>query len=119
MLTKSNSVNLNVKKKNERCFDFLKLTELVNSIPKSMNFLTQYEDLSRKLNAKRDVIVRVYILDLEELANRDDLLEGQNGMSDPYIKIFLENDDPENKPQGDEKDYQENKRNAKWAKYYE
>ena len=34
-------------------------------------------------------------------------------------KIFLENDDPENKPQGDEKDYQENKRNAKWAKYYE
>jgi hypothetical protein len=84
-----------------------------------MNFLTDFEDLSRKLTAKIDVIVRVYILDLEELANRDEFIEGVNGESDPYIKIYLENDDPENKPQGDEKDHVENVKNTKWSKYYE
>ena len=85
------SSNLHIKHKNQRCFDFPRLQELVNIIPKKMNFLTEHEDLTRKLIAKRDVIVRVYILELEELANRDSVMEGENGMSDPYVKIYLEN----------------------------
>jgi len=113
------SSSLQVKHSNERCFDFPKLQELVFSIPQKMNFLTEHEDLTRKLIAKRDVIVRVYILDLEELANRDNFVEGENGMSDPYVTVYLENDDKDNKPQGDEKDYKENVRDVRWAKHYE
>lgn len=103
----------------ERCFDYPRLQELVECIPKQMDFLTQHENLLKKLKAKRDVIVRIYILDLEQIANRDDFVEGVNGMSDPYVRVYLENDDKDNKPQGEEKDYKENVRDCKWAKHYE
>ena len=84
-----------------------------------MNFLTEHEDLSRKLTAKKDVIVRVYILKLEELANRDTFVEGDNGQSDPYLKVYLANDDKDNIVLGDEKDYKTDVRDCIWAKHYE
>lgn len=84
-----------------------------------MNFLTEHEDLAKKLIAKRDVVVRVYILELEELANRDDFVEGVNGKSDPYVKVYLENDDPDNVVYADEKDHKEDVLDCKWAKHYE
>jgi hypothetical protein len=111
------------KKENENIsneiFDFEKLNELVSTIPKSMEFLTQYEDLSNKLTLRRDVVVRVYILRLEEIANRDEIDEGDNGQSDPFVKVYLENDDEGNLVLGSEKDYKENVRNCAWAKHYE
>lgn len=84
-----------------------------------MSFLTEHEDLARKLIAKRDVIVRVYILDLEEIANRDDFVEGENGMSDPYVKVYLENDDKDRVIYNEEDKHIENVRDCKWAKHYE
>lgn len=96
-----------------------KLKELVCKIPEGMKFLTEYEDLANKLVAERTVLVRVYILRLEQIANRDDFAEGENGQSDPFVKVYLENDDPDNVVLGDEKDYIENVRDCSWAKYYE
>ena len=84
-----------------------------------MNFLTEYDDLSNKLIQEKDVIVRVYILRLEQIANRDDFVEGVDGASDPFIKIYLENDHPDNVVQGKESDYHENEKDCDWAKHYE
>ena len=100
-------------------FDTEKLKEYVSKIPKEMKFLTEFDDLSNKLFAQKDVIIRVYILKLTELANRDDFVEGTDGKSDPFIKIYLENDYPDNEVQGKDSDYIEDVSDTWWAKSYE
>ena len=102
-----------------KMFDFEKLKDLVCMIPKSMKFLTEFDDLSNKLISRREIVVRVYILRLEQIANRDDFVEGVDGQSDPFVKLYLANDDKDNKILGSEKDYIENVRDCAWAKYYE
>ena len=75
-----------------------------------MKNLNIYEDLQKKLITKKDIIVRLYILELNELAKRDTFSE-----SDPYIKIYINDKEVIN-----ERDkYQEDQKNCKWYKYYD
>lgn len=48
------------------------------------NHLNKYEELSKKLLAPQEVLVRLYLLDLTKLAEKDTL-----SASDPYVKIIL------------------------------
>ena len=75
-----------------------------------MKNLNIYENLQKKLITKKNIIVRLYILELNELAKRDAFSE-----SDPYIKIYLNDKEVIN-----ERDkYQEDQKNCKWYKYYD
>ena len=72
--------------------------------------LNKYEQLRTKILSKRTVIVRVYVLELNNLAKKDLLSE-----SDPYIKLFLNGKEYVN-----EKDnHQDDQRNCKWYKHYD
>jgi hypothetical protein len=51
---------------------------------KEFKNLTRHKDISKELLIKRDMIVRLYILELRDLSKRD-----INSESDPYLKIFL------------------------------
>ena len=76
----------------------------------TMKNLNQYEKLRKKLITKESIIIRVYILELNELAKKDLLSE-----SDPYIKILVNGKEMIN-----EKDnYKEDQKNCKWYKYYD
>ena len=72
--------------------------------------LNKYEQLRTKILSKRTVIVRVYVLELNNLAKKDLLSE-----SDPYIKLFLNGKEIIN-----EKDnHQDDQKNCKWYKHYD
>ena len=53
-------------------------------LPPELTFLTAFDDLGKNVLVKRNVIVRVYALELNNLARWDTFSE-----SDPYVKIFL------------------------------
>ena len=70
----------------------------------------KYNDLRQKILNKKDVIIRVYVLELNELAKKDLLSE-----SDPYIKIYLNDKLMVN----EKKNHQNDMKNCKWYKYYD
>ena len=72
--------------------------------------LNKYENLQKQLIMKQKIIVRVYILEMLNLARRDLLSD-----SDPYIKILLNDKEVINERQN----YQEDQKDCKWFKYYD
>ena len=84
--------------------------EFGGKIPKELSFLNEFDDISRKLLIKRNVIIRIYILTLNHLAKKDTFSE-----SDPYIVIKLGNEIKVN----EKNNYQENKTDCNWYKYYD
>ena len=75
-----------------------------------MKNLNIYEKLQKKLITKNEIVVRLYILELNQLARRDAFSD-----SDPYIKIYLNDKEVIN----ERKNYQEDKKDCKWYKYYD
>ena len=92
-------------------------TKLINNYKKDnpeilneLKNITKYEKLTKAILIKQEVIIRLYILQLRDLPNKDIGSE-----SDPYIKIYLGSQLKIN-----EKDnYIENSNNADWYKYYD
>ena len=85
------------------------MSKVTNSKLSIKNY-NKYSDLRDKLLNKKNVIIRVYILELNELAKKDLLSE-----SDPYIKLYINN-----KLVVDEKkNHQNDAKNCKWYKYYD
>ena len=81
-----------------------------NSIPTELNFLDDFDNISKNILITHNVIVRIYILELNNLPQKDIYSE-----SDPYIKILLGN-----KVEIDEKEnYKKDAKNCKWYKYYD
>ena len=70
----------------------------------------KYEKLTKSILIKHQVIIRVYILELSDLARKDLTSE-----SDPYIKIYL----GEKKYFDEQKNYLNNTQNGQWYKHYD
>ena len=66
-----------------------------------MKNLNKYETLQKKLLSKSNIVVRVYVLELNELAKKDAFSD-----SDPYIKILVNDKEVIN----ERKNYQEDKK---------
>ena len=79
-------------------------------LPPDLKFLTAFDDLGKNILVKRRVIVRVYILELNNLAKKDAFSD-----SDPYIKILLGDKELVNEKKRAFKDC----RNCKWYQYYD
>ena len=96
--------------KYEKVIEKSKENSLITQTPISLKNYNKYHDLREKLLNKKNVIIRVYILELNELAKKDLLSE-----SDPYIKLYLNG-----KLVFDEKkNHQNEQKNCKWYKYYD
>ena len=80
--------------------------------PITTNFknFDKYEELRKRILVKRTVIVRIYILELLNLAKKDLFSE-----SDPYLILSLNNKDIVN----ERKNHQDDMKNCKWYKYYD
>ena len=72
--------------------------------------LTKYEKLTKAILIKKEVIIRLYILQLRNLPNKDIGSE-----SDPYIKIYLGSTLKIN----EQKNHINDTNNADWNKYYD
>ena len=70
----------------------------------------KYEKLTKSILIKHQVIIRVYILELSDLARKD-----LTSDSDPYIKIYL----GEKKYFDEQKNYLNNTQNGQWYQYYD
>ena len=102
-------------------FDFNDMNSLVSFLPEKCKFLIEHETLSKSILIKKEVIVRIYVIALEKLANRDEgILESKDqGISDPYVRIYLNNDDKDNVVHGSEGEHLENQKDVLWCKHYE
>ena len=80
------------------------------SLVQQLKNLNKYETLTRNILVKNSVVIRVYILELNDLAKKDKFSE-----SDPYIKIYIGEDCKVN----EQKNYQDDVKNCKWYKYYD
>jgi len=79
-------------------------------LPEELTFLNAFDDFCKSVLVKRNVIVRIYILELNKLERKDTFSE-----SDPYIKILLGD-----KVLVDEKKkYIKNTKDCKWYQYYD
>ena len=87
----------------------IKKSQASGRIGKMVN-LNKYEKLRKRLINKKSIIIRVYVLELRDLAKKDLLSE-----SDPYIKILLNDKEVIN----ERKNYQEDKKDCKWYKHYD
>ena len=67
----------------------------------------KYETLKKRILAKQNVIVRIYLLELLNFAKKDLFSE-----SDPYVIISLNNENIINK----RKNHQDDMKNGKWYK---
>ena len=81
-----------------------------DGLPSDLTFLTAFDDVGKEVLVKRSVIVRVYILELNNLARRDTFSD-----SDPYVKILL----GEKELVNDKKRYQKDKKDCRWYQYYD
>ena len=100
----------NLLEKYEKTIEKSKENSKITQTPLSLKNYNKYNDLREKLLNKKDVIIRVYVLELNELAKKDLLSE-----SDPYIKIYLNDKLVEN----EKKNHQNDVKNCKWYKYYD
>ena len=80
------------------------------TLPPELSFLTAFDDYCKQVLVKRSVVVRLYILELNNLSARDTLSE-----SDPYIKILL----GEKELVNEKKNYISDQKNCKWYKHYD
>jgi hypothetical protein len=96
--------------KYEKAIEKSKENSKITQTPLSLKNYNKYNDLKQKLLNKKDVIIRVYVLELNELAKKDLLSE-----SDPYIKIYLNDKLMVN----EKKNHQNDAKNCKWYKYYD
>ena len=88
-----------------------KIKEEYNGIlPPDLTFLTAFDDYAKDVLVKRSVIVRLYILELNNLSKRDTFSE-----SDPYIKILLGDKELVN----EKKKHFKDTKNCKWYQYYD
>ena len=94
----------------EQTIEKSKENSKITQTPLSLKNYNKYHDLREKLLNKKDVIIRVYILELNELAKKDLLSE-----SDPYVKIYLN----DKLVIDEKKNHQEDQKNCKWYKYYD
>ena len=79
-------------------------------LPPELLFLTAFDDFGKSVLVKKTIIVRVYVLELNNLAKRDSFSE-----SDPYIKILL----GEKVLVDERKKHFNNAKNCKWYQYYD
>ena len=96
--------------KYEKTIEKSKENSLITQTPISLKNYNKYNDLREKLLNKKDVIIRLYLLELNELAKKDLLSE-----SDPYVKIYLNGKLVIN----EKKNHQNDQKNCKWYKYYD
>ena len=97
-------------KEYEQTIEKSKENSKITQTPLSLKNYNKYYDLREKLLNKKEVIIRVYVLELNELAKKDLLSE-----SDPYIKIYLNDKCIIN----EKKNHQNDAKNCKWYKYYD
>ena len=81
-----------------------------DGLPSDLTFLTAFDDIGKEVLIKRSVIIRIYILELNNLASRDTFSD-----SDPYIKILL----GEKELVNEKKKYKKDKKDCKWYQYYD
>ena len=79
-------------------------------IPRELHYLTHFDELSKNILTTRSVIVRVYLLELNNLAKRDAFSE-----SDPYVIIRVSGVEKVN----EHAHYMDEQRNCKWYKCYD
>ena len=79
-------------------------------IIKELKNIEKYEKLTKNILVKREVIIRVYILELRDLPAKDLLSD-----SDPYIKIYFGGE----KKFDEQDNHQNDIKNVKWYKYYD
>jgi hypothetical protein len=66
--------------------DFKDFIKKLDSKAGNFNHLNKYDELSKKLLVSKEVMVRLYLIDLMNLAEKDSFSK-----SDPYVKIILGN----------------------------
>ena len=86
------------------------LKQYNNKLPEELEFVTAFEEMNKLILVKTTVIVRLYILQLLNLATRDLLSD-----SDPYVKILLGDKVLVN----EKKKYANDKKNCNWYQYYD
>ena len=79
-------------------------------IIKELKNIEKYENLTKSILIKHEVIIRIYILELRDLPKKDLLSD-----SDPYIKIFF----GDKKKFDEQKSHKKDEKNTKWYKYYD
>jgi hypothetical protein len=100
----------NLLKKYEKAIEDAKNRAKVTKTEIHMKNYNKYNELRKNILNKKEVIIRVYILEMNELAKKDLFSE-----SDPYVKLYLNNKLVIN----EKKNYQEDQKNCKWYKYYD
>ena len=94
--------------------EYKKVVEKIRSndskVMSQLKNFEKYEKLTKSILIKHQVVIRVYILQLNDLPSKDLTSE-----SDPYIKIYLGDE----KKVDEQKNYIDNCNNAKWYKYYD
>ena len=81
-----------------------------NEIEEEIIYLDKYEEFKMKLINRKSVIIRVYILELRDLAEKDTY-----SPSDPYIKIHINGKEVIN----ERKNHLNDKSSCMWSKYYD
>ena len=97
-------------KKYEKAIESSKANSNIMKTQFTLKNYNKYNDLRKKILNKTEVIIRVYILELNELAKKDLLSE-----SDPYVKLYLNNKLIIN----EKKNHQDDQKNCKWYKHYD
>ena len=77
---------------------------------KVMKYMKKHEEICKKILIKTDMIARVYILKLKELAAKD-----ITGTSDPYVKIYIGDKLVIN----ESKNHKNETLNCDWCQYYD
>lgn len=80
------------------------------SMIQELKNLNKYEQLTRKILVKSKVVIRLYILELRDLAKKDLINE-----SDPYVKIYLGNKLKFN----EQKNHVDDQKTVQWYKHYD
>ena len=75
-----------------------------------MKNYNKYQEFRKKLINTEEIIIRLYVLELNNLAKKDAFSE-----SDPYIKIYVNDKLIYN----ERKNHQDDQKNCKWYKYYD
>ena len=97
-------------KKYEKAVEEAKKNAEITKTELRMKNYNKYNELKQKILNRKEVIIRVYILELNELAQKDLLSD-----SDPYVKLYLNNKLVVN----EKKNHQDDQKNCKWYKYYD
>ena len=100
----------NLSKKYEKAIEDAKNRANITKTEITMKNYNKYNELRKNILNRKEVIIRVYILEMNELAKKDKFSE-----SDPYVKLYLNNKLVIN----EKKNYQEDQKNCKWYKYYD